>query len=60
MRSRIQDAFLIATVGTALVVTGSALYGLGGRLPPPTEVRPTPAPHVVPAPPDQPELARPE
>lgn len=60
MHSRIRDAFLIATVGTALIVTGSALYGLGRRLPPPPEVRPTPAPHVVPAPPDQPELARPE
>ena len=42
MRSRIRDAFLIATVGTALVLTGSALYGLGRRLPPPPEVRPAP------------------
>ncbi|HEV8623174.1 MAG TPA: hypothetical protein VG034_01840 [Acidimicrobiia bacterium] len=50
MRSRIPDAILIATVGTAVIVTGSALYGLGRRLPPPPEVRPTPppAPQVVP------------
>ena len=60
MRDRIRDAFLIATVGTALVATGSAVFGLGRRLPPPPEVRPTPTTHVVPAPPDQPELARPE
>jgi hypothetical protein len=57
MRSRIRDAVLIATVGTALIVTGQALYGLGRRLPPPPEVRSTPVPHVVPAPPDRPELA---
>ena len=60
MQDRIRDAFLIAAVGTALIATGSALLGVGRRLPPPPEVRPTPAPHVVPAPPDQPELARPE
>lgn len=60
MHSRIRDAILVATVGTALIVTGSAFYDLGRRLPPPPEVRPTPAPHVVPAPPDQLELARPE
>jgi hypothetical protein len=60
MKDRIRDAFLIAAVGTSLIVTGSALFGLGRRLPPPPEVTSTPAPHVVPAPPDQPELARPE
>ena len=60
MRSRIPDAFLIATVATALILTGSALFGLGRRLPPPPEVRPAPAPHVVPAPREPPELARPE
>jgi hypothetical protein len=60
MRSHIRDALLVATVGTALIATGSALFGLGRRLPPPPEVRPTPAPYVVPGPPDRPELARPE
>jgi hypothetical protein len=60
MRSRIRDALLIATVGTVVIVTGSAIYGLGRRLPPPPEVRPAPAPQVVPAAPDRPELARPQ
>ena len=49
---------LIATVGTALIATGSALFGLGRRLPPPPEVRSTPAPLGIPAPSDPPELAR--
>ncbi|HEV3362907.1 MAG TPA: hypothetical protein VG795_01990 [Acidimicrobiia bacterium] len=53
MQSRIRDAILIAIVVTALILTGSAFYDLGRRLPPPPEVRPTPTPHVVPAPPDQ-------
>jgi hypothetical protein len=52
MRDHIRDAFLIATVATSLIATGSALFGLGRRLPPPPEVRPTPAPQVVPAPSD--------
>ena len=52
MRDHIRDAILIATVGTALIATGSAVFGLGRRLPPPPEVRSTPAPHVVPAPTD--------
>jgi hypothetical protein len=60
MRDHIRDALLIATVGTALIATGSAVFGLGRRLPPPPEVRPTPAPHVVVAPSGPPELARPE
>ena len=60
MRDHIRDAFLIATVTTSLIATGSALFGLGRRLPPPPEVHSTPAPHVVPAPSDHPELARPE
>ena len=55
MRNRIRDAILIATVGTSLVLTGSAFHGLGRRLPPPPEVRSTPAPHVVPAPSHQSE-----
>jgi hypothetical protein len=60
MRSRIRDALLIAIVATLVIVTGSALYGLGRRLPPPPEVRPAPATHVVPGTSDRPELARPE
>ena len=52
MHDHIRDAFLIATVGTALIATGSAVFGLGRRLPPPPEVHSTPAPHVVPAPTD--------
>jgi hypothetical protein len=55
MESRIRDAFLIAIVVTALVMTGAAFFDLGRRLPPPPEVRPTPAPQVVPAPSEQPE-----
>jgi hypothetical protein len=52
MRDHMRDALLIATVGTALIATGSAVFGLGRRLPPPPEVRSIPAPHVVPAPTD--------
>jgi hypothetical protein len=48
MQNRLRDAILIVTVIVALFVTGSALYGLGRRLPPPPEVRPTPVTQVPP------------
>jgi hypothetical protein len=48
MQNRLRDAILIVTVVVALFVTGSALYGLGRRLPPPPDVRPTPAHQIAP------------
>ena len=47
MHDHIRDAFLIAIVVTALILTASALHGLGRRLPPPPEVRPTAAGEVI-------------
>jgi hypothetical protein len=50
MRARLRDAILAVTVSGALIATGSALYGLGRRLPPPPAVRFTPAPQDAPDP----------
>ena len=48
MRSHLRDAILALIVGASLFATGSAFFDLGRRLPPPPEVRPTPAPQVAP------------
>ena len=48
MRIRLRDAVLALIVGASLFATGSAIFGLGRRLPPPPEVRSTPAPQTAP------------
>jgi hypothetical protein len=48
MANRFRDIVLIVTVLAALFLTGSALYGLGRRVPPPPEVHPTPVTHAAP------------
>lgn len=50
MTSHVRDAVLILIVLASLFATGSAIFGVGRRLPPPPEVRSTPAPQVAPDP----------
>ena len=48
MTNHVRDAILTLIVLASLFAAGSAVFGLGRRLPPPPEVRPTPAPQVAP------------
>ncbi len=48
MTNHLRDAILTLIVLASLFATGSAIFGLGRRLPPPPEVRSTPAPQVAP------------
>jgi hypothetical protein len=48
MANPLRDAVLILMVAAALFFTGSAIFGLGRRLPPPPDVRSTPTTQVTP------------
>ena len=48
MTNHVRDAILTMIVLASLFAAGSAIFGLGRRLPPPPEVRSTPTPQVAP------------